>query len=130
MAYIVPKFTRYSTGGYDPTDSWSRDSTDGSVSGAELSEHRDYDGFEVEGSGPFYAVVVGYMTGDTFGSDFTACVPFASSDKEEANKWAERVYESGVYNDDRSYYWPWVGYFESLRSVEVYSVGDTYRKVW
>lgn len=129
MAYIVPKYSTYSTGGYDPDDSWSRDSTDGHVNGAELSEHRDYDGFEVEGSGPFYAVVVGYMTGNTFGSDFTACIPFASADKEEANEWAERVTPSGVTGSDRTY-WPWVGYFESLRTVEVYSVGDTYRKVW
>lgn len=128
MAYIVPKYSTYSIGGYDPDDSWSRDSTDGSVNGAELSEHRDYDGFEVEGSGPFYAVVVGYMTGDTFGSDFTACIPFASADKEAVNDFAERVSPQGVTDSD--HYWPWVGYFESLRTVEVYSVGDTYRKVW
>lgn len=128
MAYIVPKFTTYNTGGYDPDDSWSRDSTDGSVNGAELSEHYDYDGFEVEGSGPFYAVVVGYMTGDTFGSDFTACIPFASTDKEEVNDFAERVNPQGVTDGDC--YCPWVGYFEQLRTVEVYSVGDTYRKVW
>lgn len=130
MVYIVPKYSTYSIGGYDPEYSWSRDSTDGHVEGAELSEHRDYDGFEVEGSGPFYAVVVGYSTGDTFGNDFTACVPFASTDREEANAWAERVNPNGVRDDDRGYYWPWVGYFEQLRSVEVYSVVDTYRKVW
>lgn len=129
MACIVPKFTRYSIGGYDPEDSWSRDSTDGEVTGAELCKHNDFDGFKVDGDGPFYAVVVGYTTGDTFGSDFTACVPFASEDREEANEWAERVNQSGVEGSDKTY-WPWVGYFEALRTVQVYLVGDTYRKVW
>lgn len=125
---IVPVYMTYNAGGKVDNDPWSRDSTDGHVTGAELSEHRDYDGFTVEGTGPFYAVVVGYLTGDTFGYDFRACVPFASSILEEANEYASRVNENGVEGSDD--YCLWVGYFERLQSVEVFEVSNRFRRLW
>lgn len=136
--YITAIYETHNVGGYDPDDSWSRDSTDGRVLGAKVIEHKDYDAVAYTGDGPVYAVIVGYTTGNTFGHDFRAVVVDVFGDKTDAEDLADtirRLY--GNYNHSKTYTFEhkgkeydadWVGYFESLQSVGSYLV-DT-DKVW
>lgn len=110
----------YSIGGYDPEDSWSRDSTEGScyVTGATIVEKDGYDTLGVEediSSGDtIYLVWAEYTTGDSFGRD-------------AGNYELLEVFTDAQAACDRVAYWenisdysvPWIGHFESLDGVHV-----------
>jgi hypothetical protein len=78
----MPKFIKldvhvdsWSTGGYDPDDRWSRNSTNGNVSimNAYVTKEDGYNVLpskvNVEAGDQIYVVWAQYSTGDSFGSD-------------------------------------------------------------
>lgn len=121
---------RWSTGGYDPDDEWSRDSTDGVVSiiGATITSKDGYDTLgtdaELKKGDTIYLVWAQYSTGDTFGNDGGQYELLeVHTDKAVADARRE-MYEN--LGDNRSEdvgqcvgYVPWLGYFESLDFVQV-----------
>lgn len=110
----------YNIGGYDPEDSWSRDSTEGScyVTGATIVEKDGYDTLGVEEDisrgDTIYLVWAEYTTGDSFGSDggnYELLEVFI--DKQMA--WDRVSYWENISD----YSVPWNGYFEYLDGVRV-----------
>ena len=137
--FIVPEYTETLVKDRDPTDRWSGREYTGKVTGATIDPHGGYHGVEVEGDGPWYAVVVGYKTGDTFNTGFAAVVVDAFQNAAEANALAEfldkeysdwyrtRQYSStgGTFTfNGKEYYPAWTGYFEHFVSVGVYAVSE------
>lgn len=113
---------RWSTGGYDPEDSWSRDSTDGTVSILSAVKVKDYEydtlctENSIEVGDVVYLVWAQYSTGDSFGQDggqyelLEICMSREAAT--ERKKYYEGVTDFSV---------PWSGYFENLDFVEVQS---------
>jgi len=110
----------YSIGGYDPEDSWSRDSTEGScyVTGATIVEKDGYDTLgveeEISQGDTIYLVWAEYTTGDSFGRDggnYELLEVF--TDKQTA---CDRVTH---WENITGYSVPWNGYFECLDGVNV-----------
>jgi hypothetical protein len=137
----------WSTGGYDPEDSWSRDSTDGtwSIDGYRESTGK-YGDFVYVGSTdlPVYVIAVGYSTGDSFGRDGGQYeILAATNDEEKAKnlvlklnkdlsegyKWTtgNEIGNQVTFIDDEGkeetiYTGTWKGYFEGCDSIEYYEV--------
>jgi hypothetical protein len=130
--------THRNVGGLDPSDSWSRNSFEGDywVTGVHLSggmrdevESPKDETFEVGDT--VHVVYVVYTTGDTFGSDGgNSKVLVATKDIEvarAAEKWAREVSgfghctESWAEYMERPPYPSWVGYFETLDDVRIYT---------
>lgn len=118
----------WSTGGHDPEDSWSRDSTDGEVSARSAVKVKE-DGYDVLGIDAdlgvgtvVYLVWAQYSTGDSFGRDggqYILLDVYTSRDEADAKKeYYNNVKHDGSYGADFPYL-PWFGYFESLDYVSV-----------
>jgi hypothetical protein len=111
---------RYSTGGYDPKDSWSRDSTDANpqVSSAQRVGEDNHDVLGIEADIQIgqvvYLVWAQYSTGDSFGNDggqyelLEVCLTREAA--EDRKEHYEGVTDFSV---------PWSGYFEHLDFVKV-----------
>lgn len=134
----------YSTGGYDPDDEWTRDSTETNITVNGVVEVNDkvYSDLYLE-DGPvdrLYMVWCRYETGDSFGRD-TGKAEWVSlhRDLEVAEKNAMRIREHDRRNgtgsrssstvklltdEGKEYdcYTPWVGFFERLEDIIVQSV--------
>jgi hypothetical protein len=127
----------------DPTDSWSRDSTDGRVTNVWASytdeEPRSWGESiiipEPENfNGTLFAVVADYSSGDTFGRDgghSQVLDAFADNETAEALAYIAlehkrdgwRVdYDYSFTFRDKEYRRDWWGYFESLNSLDVWEI--------
>lgn len=125
----------------DPGDEWSRDSTAGRVTdvtarenptASDYSSSDEWNGeLDVAVGGTVYAVVADYESGDTFGrSGGYAQVVDVFTDSAEADALlaAARAYsedkkiQSGLEHNGKTYYASWTGYFESLNSLDIWSV--------
>ncbi len=111
---------KYNIGGYDPDDSWSRDSYDGgawveSVQLADKDGYNHWDTIEDVSVGDFVWVVLAvYSTGDSFGKDGGQCEIFlVTKNREEA--YAKKEFLEQV----EDYSVPWFGYFESLQEIKI-----------
>lgn len=130
--------THRNVGGYDPEDSWSRDSHDGDywVTGVHLSggmrdEVESPEGETFEVGDIVHVTYVVYTTGDTFGSDGgNSTVLVASKDIDvarAAEKWAKDVTEYGYCEEswakgmERPPYPAWYGYFETIDDVRIFT---------
>jgi len=135
---------RENVGGYDPDDPWSRDSTVGGVSGATARTLRDGEDessyfygeawqgdLDAKRGDMVYAVIVGYTTGDTFGTDggnAEVVDVFADADREKAYDLADAIegFQKGSFGQFEShgkeYYYNWSDYFGGLDSVHVYPI--------
>jgi hypothetical protein len=143
MASIVISVDTWtkSVGGYNPDDSWSRDSSEGGISAVHArtlregeDEHSYYYGMSWQGEldvlpgDTVFAVVAAYTTGDTFGYDggnAQVLDAFVYDDRAKAyelQKAAEKATYGGFTFYGKEYYPNWVGYFESLDSLQVYPV--------
>ena len=130
---------RWSTGGYDPDDRWSRDSTDGEIRnvyciGGESggnSYWQEAFNLDVDFGDEVFAVVVEYDTGDTFGNDGCQTeVMDVFAFEEEAialrnflnsvPKSHDKTYEFYEYFNGKKYHIPWRGYFESLTYIHIF----------
>lgn len=134
----------------DPNDEWDRDDTVGRVTGVSAyvdTRDNSYYGdslardLDVRPGDTVYAVVVGYTSGDTFGSDgghAKVMDIFTTRAEAEALCAHLKTYEdkgdfSAEYNGVE-YNHPWVGYFELLDSLEVWDASvrnapaDPYRR--
>jgi hypothetical protein len=138
--YVESRSYTYSTGGYDPSDKWSRDSTStdwefGSVKpvrgGAVYDITIDWDGEVDKGTKVFVTVAV-WNTGDSFGNDdgYYAEAFSVHTEYDKAVKAREILEKAeGVLDvSDKPYdlgdgyklhYAPWKGYFESLGRIEI-----------
>lgn len=104
----------------DPENSWSRDSTGGSVSirSAKLVSRDGYGvlqtAFSVAPGDTVYLVWAQYSTGDSFGSDggkYELCAVYDNAeDAATERERLEKVTDFSV---------PWTGYFEDLDFVRV-----------
>ncbi len=79
--HIYGNKTTHNTGGYDPEDKWSRDSTDTSwgIRGcAEVvpDRYESFDDIDTDLTGTLYAVYTIHSTGDSFGHDESAYFEF------------------------------------------------------
>jgi hypothetical protein len=118
----------WSTGGYDPEDSWSRDSTDGTVDivGAVKVEGDGYDILgidkELTVGDVIYLVWAQYTTGDSFGRDgaqYELLEVFTNRvEAEKRRKYYEEAKDDGSYGE-KGPYLSWFGYFENLDGVYV-----------
>lgn len=109
-----------SLGGFDPDDSWSRDSTDGTVTvhGARRVDKDRYGTLSVAGDiaagTPVFLVWAQYSTGDSFGSDggqYELLEVLTDKTAAEAR--------AAFYRSVTDYSVPWNGYFENLDFVRV-----------
>lgn len=120
-----------STGGEprDPSDRWTDYTTEHRIFEMKqlfLDRPEDWEVEEVEVSGHslvnhgdvLFVVLVRYSTGDTF-TDVRGCwnIPIICTDKVKAANIVESI-KNGSYLLDK--YHPWVGYFETLESVDVH----------
>lgn len=142
--YIEFDTYTHSTGGYDPDDSWSRDSTSSTweVIGytTEEPKYARYSASVSSVDGNIYAVVVDYGTGDSFGHD-DGCFCFidAFSSPEKAHALADAIakdankdycYNGGnnvTYINDAgetvvAATYTWKGYFEHFNYCRVVTV--------
>ncbi len=123
----------------DPDDSWDAGDTEGRVSDVRAAIKTDLHGTqywgdsickEFPGVSPgdtLYAVVADYSSGSTFGrSGGHASVidAFTSYERADALAKAARDERSDFQfnHDGQDYYASWVGYFESLNSIDVWKV--------
>ena len=72
--HIYGRKNTHNTGGYDPEDSWSRDSTSTSWSVMGCGEnvpdrHQSFDDIETDLTGTLFAVYAIHSSGDSFGHD-------------------------------------------------------------
>lgn len=136
--YCAYDQTHRNVGGFDPSDSWSRDSHEGDywVTGVHLSG-----GMRDEVESPFgetfevgdhvHVVYVVYTTGDTFGSDGgNSSVLVATKDigvARAADRWARDVKTYGHCAEDWAVgmesppYPSWYGYFEHVDDVRIFT---------
>lgn len=143
-----------STGGYDPTDSWSRDSTAStwSIEGYTVDKP-DYS-YNTESAnvasvdGNIFAVVVDYDTGNSFGRDTGQyCFIDAFSDEKKAHALADAIakdankdycYNGGnnvTYINDAgetviAATYTWKGYFEHFNYCRVVTVSQGREKTY
>lgn len=120
--------TRHNNDGEDSSEPYSyRGTTSGTVERVYISTddyHYGYRGMETDLEPPFYVVYGSYYTGDTFGSDFDACVIGVEKLSAEAEALAKEASEFKGYGQlSNGFYVPWNGYFESLISVNWELVG-------
>jgi hypothetical protein len=130
-------------GGYDCDDEWTRDSTaeTHSITGIKEVSNNDYhDVCTTDGDGPFYLLYVIYDTGDSFGTDegrFEEVLLHRDIEVAKKNKkliethYSEYCKKNGFSPDcwnlelstdegESVRVCPsWIGYFESLVSVEI-----------
>lgn len=116
--------TSHNNDGDDDGGRWSyRGTTSGYVSNVYVSDSNynySYRGFETPLDPPFYVVYAEYTTGDTFGSDFEACIVGVEKDAETADALAtEARNKTGFGELSNGFYVPWNGYFEHLDSIHV-----------
>lgn len=133
---VVYERHTYVTREGDPEDRWDRDDTaaDISIDGVRLSERyfdvvlpTDYDP-----SKPLYLLWANYNTGDSFGHDANQTEwidifqdeqkAYAAAKALESFKDDNNTYSGTYIRDDGSsctVHLPWLGYFESLNSVNV-----------
>lgn len=103
-----------------------RGTTSGMVNRVYISTN-DYDygfrGIETDLKPPFYVVYAEYYTGDTFGSDYEACIVGACKTHEEAEALRQEAEDFKGYGSlSNEFYVPWNGYFESLSALHIESV--------
>lgn len=134
-AFVSTERWTESTGGYDPEDSWSRDSTDTtwSFSGVYVAENPKYwEDLEIDISDDMkdkelYCVVAVWSDGDSFGNDIGRNAEIISChiDKDEAIAASKVLEEENCEGKDLGCgykapsYLPWDGYFESLDYIEI-----------
>ena len=135
---ISLKFDTYSDnlGGYDPEDSWSRDSYAYSWDFRGIVKGNSYPSTSINDYKPdekIYVIYAIYSTGDSFGHDPDAnCeVIGATHNSELAYKIKEFIHKDCTNKDTEYNYdlhdiegikfhtYPWKGYFESLSYVRV-----------
>lgn len=119
---------RWNEGGYDPEDSWSRDSYGGDywTTGVTLTPgaHDSYEtNEEIAVGDTVYVVSVTYGDGDTFGSDGGyGQIVYVGKDKELAEK-IEKWCGSASYGDkaphNNDFYPYWLGYFNWVQHVDL-----------
>lgn len=150
MRYFKIDKTTYraNTGGYDPEDEWSRDSTVEShnIHGLiEVGKNAYYD-VCIAGEGDTFYLLYGiYGTGDSFGVDegrFEEVSLHRDIDIARENKKRLEIHERSqdinssleigwtvtLLNDDGSeftYSPPWLGYFEVLTNIDIEKVSIT-----
>lgn len=145
---VVSAETReWTTRERDSSDSWDQGDTAGEVSnvvawleGQEVGYYGDSHGKDIPGvqlGDTVYAVVADYESGSTFGrSGGHASVLDFFTDREEAkaladaalkpdgkeDRWGRQVdkFEYSFTHNNQNYHRPWVGYFESLISLEIW----------
>lgn len=123
--YINLLESRWTTREVDPDDSWDAGDYDGSVDGITVHEvgdsyHASYNGDTTDLEFPFYVVYASYSTGNTFGRDFACTVVGTVKTEDEAvslSEAAENAKDWTFECDGREYHASWLGYFESLESV-------------
>ena len=130
--------THRNVGGYDPDDSWSRDSMEGDywVTGVHLSggmrdEVESPKGETFNVGDVVHVTYVVYTTGDTFGSDGgNSSVLVATNDigvARAAERWAREVETYGYCGEDWAVgmesppYPSWYGYFEHVDDVRIFT---------
>jgi hypothetical protein len=130
--------TRQNIGGYDPEDSWSRDSHTGDyvvnsvhLSGGMRDSVESPEGETFEVGDIVHVAYVVYTSGDTFGYDGGySHLLVATKDIEvamEAEKWAREVSGFGYCEESWAKgmktppYPSWVGYFESIDAVRIFT---------
>lgn len=130
--------TSYNVGGRDPDDDWSRDSSEGDywvtgvhISGGIRDTVESAPGERIKVGDAIHVVYVVYTTGDTFGYDgghssrlvATKSIEIAQA----AEAWAKAVNDFGSCEEGwakgmKSLPYPaWVGYFERLDAVRIFS---------
>lgn len=129
---IINHSTTDNLGGYDEDDSWSRDSThtNNNVLGFKFSRGSDFDviaDFDVKVNDVYLLSVI-YSTGDSFGQDGGEIEYIGVySDENLASEQAIVIEQNKchsvdlVANNGKKYkqHCPWVGFFESVESVNV-----------
>lgn len=127
--------TEHNIGGYDPEDSWSRDSYSGDywVTGVYLTGGmRDSveSNEDIKAGDLVYVTYAVYTTGDTFGSDGgRGCIVAVSKNYDiaiQAEKWCNNTPIDPIQipwppSLPEISYRPWDGYFEYLDSVRTES---------
>ena len=122
--FITFNERHYLTEAADPTDSWDRDSygLDLRVTGVQVSEPSSADteykriDLDAKPGDEVHAVVVRYTDGDTFGHDGHWEDLLVTKDPLEAHNAAQHA--EGKVHPTEGFY-PWLGYFGSLDSVEI-----------
>jgi hypothetical protein len=119
--------------GEDSDEPYSyRGTTSGHVDRVYISE-RDFDygyrGMETELTPPFYVVYAEYMTGDTFGSDYEACIVGVVKTSQEADSLLSEAEDFAGHGAlSNGFYVPWNGYFERLLGLHYEQVGRSTSK--
>lgn len=125
----------WTTAEVDPDDSWSRESTDGYVSGVRVyssdkpadpvSYRAETFAVDVKKGDTVYVVVADYSSGDTFGTDggYYQVVDVLTDEEEaeELSKAASAVSGLSLEFKGREYYVGWTGYFEFLNNIHVFA---------
>lgn len=140
---VVVDTDTYVTEEADPTDDWSRDSTNSTITSVYVREgsgsvawYRDCEfELDVEPGDTVYVVVVRYGTGDTFGNDGGQVDVFEVFDtpddaelfKMQVDEWAS---DDGRINggmsrweetyNGKKYHIPWRGYFEWFQDCTIW----------
>ena len=134
-------------GGFDPEDSWSRDSTSQhhEILGIEEVPEGGYSDLVADDEGPYYLLYVIYNTGDSFGRDDGQIeFVFLHTNQCMGYKNITRINEhyqtdGGMYYGNKDYakfsvcllddngeefklHVPWTGFFEDLVDVELVEV--------
>lgn len=140
MISIHVETERWVTREIDPDDDWDQGSSDGSITGvaAVYREEGSDRGFRGMGWGDgnydidaqpgdiVYTVIAKYGTGNTFGSEgcqISVMDVFTNSkDAEKLYYGLKDVSDYQVTVEGRDYYIPWVGYFEWIQSLDIYTL--------
>jgi hypothetical protein len=109
-----------------------RGTTGGMVDKVYVSDS-DYDygyrGMETDLDPPFYVVYAEYMQGDSFGSDYEACIVGVVATQQEADDLLKEAEEyKGFGSLSNGFYVPWNGYFEHLLGLHYEQVGKSTSK--
>lgn len=130
--------THTNIGGFDPEDSWSRDSIEGDywvtsvhLSGGIRDEVESPEGETFEVGDTVHVAYVVYTTGDTFGSDGGYSTRLVATKDlavaEAAVEWAKSVSTYGESKEpwakgmERPPYPSWYGYFEHLDDARIFT---------
>lgn len=141
---VTAETEEWTTRSPDPDDEWDIGDTEGRVSNVVAFEEKTTQGYygashsrdlPVSAGDSVWAVVADYESGCTFGRSgghADVMEVFASADEAEAfasvamkldgpeGRWGEKTHEYSFEYEGKTYSRAWVGYFESLNSVDVW----------
>jgi len=120
VAYVTTEYSTYQVREpYD--DGWDNGDYSGTFHGIRVCDRLAWDAIETKLSGIVYVAYVTYHTGNTFGYEFRAKPLEVFATREEAEEFLDEARKNDGYSFEykgESYHRDWVGYFESLDSLE------------